>query len=192
MTWRRIGFYYLTFGLLAAYYLGVERQAPAPAPEAPRTQLIDLTLDRIGEMRLMRGPERVVCRHEGARWRVEEPAGARVPADLIGLLVANLVESQAVEVVAEAGGPQEDFGFGEAGDRIELYPRGQHTPITVFLGARNPAGTALYVRLGDSPAVLLVGGIIHYYTERILEEVRASRGTGRPPAGPGVPGRALG
>jgi hypothetical protein len=188
MTWRRVGIYYVVLALLGAYYLAVERQSPAPPPPPDRTQLVDVPLDRITEMRLVRGTERVVSRMEGGRWRVVEPAGARAPSDLLGLLVQHVVEASAVEVVAQGGGAAEEFGLDGRAGRIELYPRGQRTPVTVALGARNPSGTALYVRVEGSPRILLVGSIIEYYAQRVFEEARASRESTVPREGE-VPGR---
>jgi hypothetical protein len=172
VSWQRVVLYYALFGVALLYYLSSE-PSKAPRSEASPNELtlVDIPLDRVTEVHLIRDGKQVRCAEQDGRWRVVDPPGRRVPADLISSLVMTLVETRAAEVIAREGADYGPFGLGADALRVELYQRGHDAPVTVILGNRNPADTALYARVEGSPRVLLVGRILEYYIDRIFEEV---------------------
>jgi Domain of unknown function (DUF4340) len=172
MTWRRVILYGALFGVALLYYWGSEpSKAPRPETSPNELTLVDMPLDRVTEVHLIRGGKRVRCGPEGGTWRVVDPPGRRVPVDLISTLVMTLVETRAAEVIAREATEYGPFGLGTDALRVELYQRGHDAPVTVILGNRNPTDTALYARVEGSPRVLLVGRILEYYIDRVFEEV---------------------
>ena len=186
MTWRRVALYYVLFGVAALWYYrgpaGTEAER-APAEEH-RVALVDLPLERVEQVDLVHRGQRVRFRSQGGRWRIVEPA-AQAPADLLWSFVSTLVEARAAEVISEGPADAGSYGLGSDALRVELYERGHERPVRVVFGNRNPTETAVYARVDGRPETLLVGRVLQYYAERILEE--AARGEQAPaPAVPDV------
>jgi hypothetical protein len=175
MGWRRVGLYYALLAVALGYYRASAPDGGDVATEHDRPMLLDVRLDRISEVALSRGSTTVRCGQHKGRWRVVDPEGVLLPADLISTLVTTLVETRVTEVVATTGRLGEEFGLDGGFTRLELYRQGHAVPATVLLGALNPTRTAIYARRLDSEDVVLVGRVLQYYTERIFEEVRRRR-----------------
>jgi hypothetical protein len=175
MTWRRVALYYVLFAAAALwYYRGPAGTETEGMPAEERTlALVDLPLDRVEQVDLVRQGQRVRFRPHAGRWQIVEPQ-ARAPADLLWSFVATLVEARAAEVIADGRTDENAYGLGLDALRVELYERGHERPVRVIFGNRNPTETAVYARVEGRPETLLVGRVLQYYAERILEE--AARG----------------
>jgi len=108
------------------------------------------------------------------RWRAVEPAGAKIPSDLIAATVATLTAGQAAEELA----PEPEHGLAAYGldtpaASIEVALTGAPAPVTVDLGARNPTRTAVYARRSDEPTLFLIGMNVSYYIDLIFEAAHA-------------------
>jgi hypothetical protein len=172
MTWRRAALYWACCLTLGAYYVGVERQPVQPAAaHVTRAPFLSVAMNEIEGLDLQRGAAVVRCRRVAGRWQVVEPAGSTVPADLVTALVANVTQLPDVEVVAETATDLRQFGLDAPVAQLVLTPTGG-PPITVRVGTLNPAGTAVYAQVDQSPRILLVGLNIRYYTDLVFEAVR--------------------
>jgi uncharacterized protein DUF4340 len=172
MTWRRAILYWGCFAVLAAYYLVAERRpAGEVAAHLARAPFLSLAEGEIDAVELRRDEARVRCRHIDQRWQVVEPAGRTVPSDLVGALVANLIQLPDVEVVAETSANLAQFGLDTPASQIVLTTSGGPS-ITVRLGSRNPAGTAVYAQRSDSGRVYLIGLNVRYYEDLVFEALR--------------------
>jgi hypothetical protein len=185
MTWRRVAAYWLLFGGTLGYYVFTATTprdvAETASAAAAQSQLLSVRLDRIAEVEISRGPERVRCAEEGGHWRVVDPPEARVPADLIASFVITLVEARVIERVAAGPESSAAFGFGDRAMRVALYQRGHAVPVVLHFGAESPTRTAIYAHVEGVAEVAVVGRVLQYYATRIFEEVRAAgidRGSG--------------
>ncbi|MFQ5668057.1 MAG: DUF4340 domain-containing protein [Candidatus Binatia bacterium] len=177
MSARRVGLYWICFGVLTAYYVIVLREpAGQAAAHLTRAAFLDVSEDRIDGLELRRGEARLRCRRIAGRWQVVEPAGSTAPPDLVAALVDNLTSLPNVEVVAENGENLAQFGLDPPVSQLVLSAR-RRRPITVRLGSRNPAGTAVYAQRDDSARVFLIGLSIRYYEDLLFEAVRPRRTT---------------
>jgi hypothetical protein len=89
--------------------------------------------------------------------------------------VLTLVETMAAEVVEGDAGNGTQFGMtGERATRIALYRVGHEDPVVILLGARNPTETAVYATVAGRPEVFLVGRVLQYYADGILDAVQGS------------------
>jgi hypothetical protein len=188
MTWRRVVSYWLLFGGTLGYY--VFTSTPRDASEAPRVataqgRLLSARLDRIAEVEISRGPERVRCAEESGHWRVVSPPEVRVPADLIASFVVTLVEARVIERIAAGPESSAAFGFDDGATRVALYQRGHAVPLVIQLGAESPTRTAIYAHVEGAAEVAVVGRVLQYYVGRLFEEVRARRASIEGPA-PGI------
>jgi hypothetical protein len=170
MTWRRIAFYYLLLAAAVAAYLGTAPTGSVPEADGGKVPLLELRADQVVELQLVRGNAWVRCGQEAGRWRVLEPPGASAPPDLVATFAVTLVEMTATEVVTGETEGQAQFGLeGEGATRVDLYRVGHEEPLTVILGARNPPETAVYAKVEGRPGVFLVGRVLQYYADGILE-----------------------
>jgi hypothetical protein len=168
MTWRRAVAYWAVFLALAAYYAGAVRETPQPAAQPARAVFLDIPAAQIDTLELRRDTRVVRCRRRDGRWEVAEPTGRSVPADLIEALVATLTQLPDVEIVAETGTTAGEFGLQTPQSEMTLAGP-DRPPVTVRLGAHNPAGTAVYAQRSDSPRVFLIGLNVRYYEDLLFE-----------------------
>ncbi len=175
MTWRRVGVIYLVLLVLAgvvAYDLRPRQVERTDDPAAPERSLLGVDADAAVRMTFRRDDATVVAERDGERWRVVEPEGAAVGADLIAAAVATLTAGQASEVMSAGdGGNVAGFGLADPSGEVEVELRDSKTPIRVLLGATNPTRTALYAQRAGEPAVYLVGLNVRYYLDLIFEAV---------------------
>jgi hypothetical protein len=172
MTWRRAALYWAFFIVLAVYYVAVERE---PAGEAvahlTRAPFLNIPEEQIAAVQVQRGASVVRCRRLGGRWKVVDPPDNSVPSDLIAGLITNLTQLPDVEVVADNPADLTQFGLDAPISQLVLTPV-SGDPITVRLGNRNPAGTALYAQRDTSGRVFLIGLNVRYYEDLLFEGVQ--------------------
>lgn len=169
MTWRRAVIYWACFLALLAYYVAVEIEPTVKAAEhLTRAAFLNVPEEQVETLELQRGDVVVRCRRVEGRWQVVEPAASTVPSDLIAGLINNLTQLPDVEVVAEHAGDLTQYGLAPPISQM-VFTRAGGKPITVRLGARNPAGTAIYAQRSDSPHVFLIGLNARYYEDLLFQ-----------------------
>ncbi len=172
MTWRRAATYWLGFAILLAFYVtAVREEAPPPAAHLNRAAFLKLSEADVTGLEVRRGDAIVHCRRADGRWKVTDPTQGNTPPDLIAALVSNLTQLRDVEVVDEGTGDLASFGLDPPVSQM-VVSRTSGPPIELQLGARNPAGTAIYAQHTGNPRVYLVGLNVRYYEDLLLESVR--------------------
>ena len=172
MTWRRAAIYWACFLGLAAYYFVAER-APAvrAAAHLTRAPFLNIPDEQVEALEIQRGDLLIRCRKVDGHWQVSEPVGSNASSDLITGLVSNLTQMPDVEVVSEATAELAQYGLAPPLSQITLRLDGGKR-VTVRVGTRNPAGTAVYAQRSDSPQVFLIGLNVGYYEELLVESLR--------------------
>ena len=167
MRWRQVLVLYAIAALLAVEYFRPVRDPAGAERGAERARVVGLDLASVNEVAIEHGGRRVVARRVGDEWRVEEPAGAQVPSDLVRAFVAAVLEAEEIERV---GGTHDvaAFGLDDGATRVEIRPAGG-PPETLWLGGANPSGTAIYARRLGGHDVILVGRTLRLYEEMILQ-----------------------
>ncbi|MBI2963973.1 MAG: DUF4340 domain-containing protein [Deltaproteobacteria bacterium] len=176
MTWRTTLVYWVLLGLLAGYYAAVESKArPVSEIVVAREKVLGVYADEVMAITLRRDGQDVRCERRDKRWTMVQPRDAKVPADLISVLVDNLTEKQEAEEISAAPPPEElrAFGLADASTVLEVELAGGKT-ASVKLGARNPPQTAVYAQTSLSPRVLLVGLNVQYYADLLHEAGRVA------------------
>ncbi len=166
MTWRSVAVYWvLGVALAGVVYTDWRANNPVEAEiERPASPVVvaDAPIDGV----VARHGERILeIRREDDRWRLQQPAGVRLPS----------------EIVEEADTRADEFGLAPPMFSIRLET-GQRTLATVDLGKRNPTRTAVYARVQGVERIYLLGLNARYYAELIYEEIDKQLSTG--PAGP--------
>jgi len=165
MTPRKAFAYVALWAILTAYFVAFERHSTSSdmtPPERPR--LLDFAAADVAAVELRADGRHLRCERDGNGWRVTTPAGAELPADLIKTLVNALTEEEAVEVVSHDPAQAAEFGLVQPTSQVSVTTR-EGSRATVFLGARNPAQTAVYARRDGASDILLVGLNLEYYIE---------------------------
>jgi hypothetical protein len=154
MTWRR-AFTYVSLAAVLAAVLWATTPAPPPVAgpaERPRSDVVAVAVEARGR--------RVEARREGERWRVT-PAGAT--SDLVDALLAAILDAPAEPLAGDASRHAE-FGLDAPTARVVLT-RAAGAPVTLVVGADNPAGTGIYGQLEGNPQVVLMGRNVRYYID---------------------------
>lgn len=182
MRWRQVLLLWAVFVALLAHWTLVERhRRPAGAREAPvRARFLELQPADVTALVVERQGRRLVARREAGAWRVVEPAGVRVPGDLVAAFLEALAAAEEIEQVTATTAEAAAFGFGEGAARVEVERAGR-PPLVVVLGGENPTGTAIYARQGTGSRIVLIGRNVRYYEALLLEALPR----GEVPAGAG-------
>jgi len=181
VTWWRALTYVGIWAALTLYYLGSNRSshpvAEAPASAKPNElRLLPKGASAVGAFELEAGGRILRCRRVEDQWEVLYPQHARVPSDLIAATVGALADLEAIKVVGSELTPQAEAEFGLSHPLVRLSVGDATSHVTVLLGLRNPAQTAVYARREGEREVLLVGLNVQYYVDLLLETLRRQTG----------------
>jgi hypothetical protein len=101
---------------------------------------------------------------------------------LVGLLEA-LVTLRPLTIIAEEADRLADYGLDPPRRRVTIMHRGSPAQLSIALGDRNPAGTAVYARTGPgSNRVILVGAVILWEITKVTRAARPRGSALLPPA----------
>jgi hypothetical protein len=177
VTWPRALTYLGLWVALTGYYLAFE-QAPRTVVESDGRRPQD-------QVRVLPEGTGTITRFEieapghalrselvGGQWEVVDPAGVRVPSDLLHAIVDALLDVHATSVVRGSPPPQAEIEFGLDRPRARLTLSDGSSRTTLQLGSPNPARTAVYARREGHPEVLLLGLNVQYYVDLLLEALR--------------------
>jgi len=190
MTWARALLCWLVAGILLVVVRATEPPPPPPvvgaggeeggsagaaAPEAPRAaaspaaapqlayELDPAALERV---EVGRGDRTVVLEQADGGWKVTAPTDRVIPPGLVQAFVAQLVDSGHGERIADS--PDDPaFGFATPIARIDVLSRGGGR-LSLTLGARTPAGTAVYALEQQGGRVVAVGLNLLYYVDLLM------------------------
>jgi hypothetical protein len=169
MSWPRALAYLIVAAVLATVYLATAPPPPpSPAAAVPRAPGPPPAGPAIDSVHLQAGGRSLRARRDEAQWVVLEPAGARVPSDLISALVSAVLETPAEPVTTDAD-RLADFGLDSPWARL-TFGRPGAPPVTLSLGGSNPAETGVYGRLEGNPQIILLGFNVRYYIDLVLKQ----------------------
>jgi hypothetical protein len=145
-----------------AFFLGDDPRAPLPSTtllgeprfvreETPSPRILDFDPADVARITLGFGDEVVSVERLGSGWR-----GA-ADARHLGDFLASLREATVISSL-EGEGELADYGLDAPKRRI-LLEGDDGARVMLFIGERNPAGTAVYVRPGDGP-VSMAGALV--------------------------------
>jgi hypothetical protein len=166
---------------LTAFYVWTERGRPEPAPldsTAGRERAPLMVAFPAGPTRLelqAEGRTLGARRTGGAAWEVVEPPGSRVPPDLVAAVVAAVTDQPDFEVVSAAA-PATAAEFGLAAPQARLTLADDDRSVTLLIGARNPAQTAVYAQREGGDEVVLLGLNVQYYVDLVMQTLERMPG----------------
>lgn len=151
--------------------------APAPADGAPsapsesaavsepqRGYVIDPA--QLTRIEVRRGERTVILEQGEGRWKVVQPTDRVIPYGLVSAFVEQLVDSGHGERISDdASDPA--FGFAAPTTTIDAQSA-DGARLTLALGGRTPAGTAVYALEEHDGRVVSVGLNLLYYVDLLM------------------------
>ena len=172
MSWpRALAYLVVAAVLVSVYFATAPPPPPSPAAAVPKASGPPPAGPAIDSVHLEAGSRSLRARRDEAQWVVLEPAGARVPSDLISALVSAVLETPAEPVTTDAD-RLADFGLDSPWARV-TFGRPGAPPVTLSLGSSNPAETGVYGRLEGSDQVVLIGLNAEYYVQLVVRNALA-------------------
>ena len=151
---------FLTVLLLGGYIWFVERNKLSPAEQkAVDRQAFDLSMDRVDRIGIRTASLDVEMVHDGSRWMLVEPKGARASQPIVQQLLARFRSLNRGEFITPADMRSRsltlaDFGLEIPQLMLTLGVKDERRLYSV--GSPNPLGTSLYVKEESSQNVMLV------------------------------------
>ncbi|MBY0279385.1 DUF4340 domain-containing protein [Candidatus Binatia bacterium] len=153
-------------------------EAPAPAasavpsalaeraPVAEPQRAYELDPAKLTRIEVRRGDRTVILEQADGRWKVVQPTDRVIPFGLVSAFVEQLVDSGHGERISDdARDPA--FGFAAPTVRIDAQSA-DGGKLTLVLGARTPAGTAVYALEEHDGRVVSVGLNLQYYVDLLM------------------------
>jgi hypothetical protein len=168
MTARK-AFAYLALWALLTGYLVVSKGESPVMQATPTVSALMPGMDAGSAIAVeLRADDRALrCERSGGRWQAVAPAGVGVPTDLIAAILNILTQGNPVEVVSHETQRMAEFGLDPPRVSIAITNEAG-SQETLYLGARNPAQTAVYARREGTPEIVLVGLNLNYYVDLAL------------------------
>ncbi|HZR80144.1 MAG TPA: DUF4340 domain-containing protein [Candidatus Binatia bacterium] len=175
VAWRRLAVLGIVVAALAAVAAWTVPARLAPPPTTPATPLLAIDPSAVREVDVRRGDVAGRLRRTPAGWSLALGSGERqVDADVVESFLGVLRTTARLTHFVESD--LAAFGLDPPRGEVVLRDRGE---THLSLGDRNPALTALYVRIAPSPDVVLAGSIVHWEFDRLADMVaREADGAG--------------
>ncbi|GIW40189.1 MAG: hypothetical protein KatS3mg076_0766 [Candidatus Binatia bacterium] len=172
----------LTLVVVVAYFFAFEEKPPELPrvtllgeplyvdPSAPKEYVLRFDPELVRRVLLVQHGAVRSAERSGSRWRGSRKRGA--PDEFL----ESLRELVVLTTIGSAGLDLADYGLAPPSRQVVLEFSGR-PPTRLSIGDRNPSGTAVYVRVGDGP-VLLVGSLLLWEFEKAyaaFEESEAQR-----------------
>lgn len=138
----------------------------APAPEATPQRAYELDAAKLVRVEVRRGDRTVILEQADGRWKVVQPTDRVIPYGLVQAFVEQLVDSGHGERISDDA-KDAAFGFATPNARIEAESQGG-ARLSLVLGTRTPAGTAVYALEEHDGRVVTVGLNLQYYVDLLL------------------------
>jgi hypothetical protein len=158
-----------TAGLLAVLaalggYLWLVELRPAPATDgAPALLVAPAAAARV---EVDRGDRRLRAVRAAAGWT--DDTGHSWRGDAVGDLLAALATLRPVMVVDPDGREAEAYGLATP-ERLRVLADDGRELTRVDVGQANPAGTALYARVGSRSEVVLIGAVLRWELDKLRQ-----------------------
>lgn len=151
-------------------WLDLQRQGPGgrfsePLPEEgpathPDKPLITFAVNDVRRVRIQHRSTQMDFRREDDRWLGIERG------DFVDDFLATLANSVELATLQAAREHLAEYGLDPPQGAVELGFR-NGSSLRLFIGDPNPAGTGIYVRVGDDGPVVLTGALLRWELEKL-------------------------
>jgi hypothetical protein len=149
--------YLLILGALAAYVYVVEvkQKEQRQAAETKANKIVQMETDKVVRVELLDGDQtKALLQKPADTWVLNAPVKAKADVPMVNSLLSALAEAQPDRVVLEKDVKWEEYGLDKP--EFVVVVGTPEKKLTLSFGASNPAKTSYYLRVDDSPKLLLV------------------------------------
>src|SRR6202050_165980 len=139
----------------------------------PTQKLIDVKQDDIAKIELQYSDRDIVLeRDKGKPWRIVKPIGADADQTQANNLARAIAEGVLVRTVDDKPDDLAPFGLKPATTTVTVTTFDNKTLPSIEVGKSTPIGFNAYVRLSNSPAVLLTEGAFSAGMNKTVNDLR--------------------
>src|SRR5271156_694901 len=155
--------------IVGGYALIVGRYSQTEATQ----KLIDVKQDDIAKIELKYSDRDIVLvRVKGKPWRIVKPIGADADQTQANNLARAIAEGVLVRTVDDKPDDLAPFGLKPATTTVTVTTFGRKTLPSIEVGKSTPIGFNAYVRLSNSPAVMLTEGAFSAGMNKTVNDLR--------------------
>src|SRR5271163_1057938 len=155
--------------IIGGYALIVGRYSVTEAPQ----RLIDVKQDDIATIELKYADRDIVLsRDQGKPWQLVKPVGADADQSQANNLARAIAEGVLVRTVDDKPDDLAPFGLKPATTTVTVTTFDNKTWPSIEVGKSTPIGFNAYVRLSNSPAVLLTEGAFSAGMNKTVNDLR--------------------
>jgi hypothetical protein len=159
----------ILFAIVGGYAFIVGRYS---APEAQR-KLLAVKQDDIAKIDLSYSDREIAIeRDKGKPWRLVKPIGAEAEQTAANNLARAIADCAVVRTVDEKPADLERFGLKPPTTTVTVTTFDKKTLPAIEVGKSTPVGFNAYVRLADSPAVILTEAVFSSGMNKTVNDLR--------------------
>ncbi|HKN11687.1 MAG TPA: DUF4340 domain-containing protein [Candidatus Binatus sp.] len=157
------------FAIVGGYAFIVGRYSQTEATQ----KLLDVKQDDIAKIELKYSDRDIVLeRDKGKPWRIVKPIGADADQAQAGNLARAIADGVLVRTVDDKPADLAPFGLKPPTTTVTVTTFDNKTPPSIEVGKSTPIGFNTYVRLSNSPAVLLTEGAFSAGMNKTVNDLR--------------------
>ncbi|MCR4374057.1 MAG: DUF4340 domain-containing protein [Acidobacteria bacterium] len=143
------------------YFVEMKRDPAADTATAAREKVFTIATGAIEEVEVTNASAEVTrATRTDTTWALVVPEAAEADTIAVSTLVSSIESLERVKVIDDTPASLEPFGLAPARIRIAFKVAGDPAAKTLLIGNKTPTGGDLYAKVGDAPAVFLIGGFL--------------------------------
>jgi len=165
--------------ILVGAYLWYSETPPQPAERSMQGKppgqeslqalhkLLDFEPADVVAVQVQRTGQSLTVQRQDSGWQgVDDPS-------VVNDFLHTLSDLRVLMDISVAAQSLKDYGLDPPLGTVALRVSGQAEPLILQIGERNPATTGVYVRLGESGAVVLAGALVEWEFDKLFKRLSA-------------------
>ncbi len=119
------------------------------------------------DLQLQRGDRAHAVQRQNGTWKgIDDPS-------VVNDFLLTLSELRVLMDIPASAQSLADYGLAPPLGVIVLHVNGEAQPLVLQIGARNPATTGVYVRIGENGSVVLAGALVEWEFDKLFRRLSA-------------------
>ncbi len=167
-------FIYLAILLVVAgyiYFVEIRHKEQTEAVKDKAEHLIDLDKNKVSQILLKSGERGTIeLKKPTDQWVMTMPVKTKADANAAKDLIFSAATAKREKIIKEKDVDWKEFGLDKPDFQVTLTTKDKST--TISFGASNPAKTSFYVRVDDSPRLLLAADTLKKSLDKTVFDLR--------------------
>ncbi|MBI4962338.1 MAG: DUF4340 domain-containing protein [Desulfomonile tiedjei] len=153
------------------YLVEIKHKEKQETAEKQAKKIVQLEKDKIVEIELQSQDKgKIELKKPAEMWVLTAPVRAKADEDAVNTLLNSIAGAESEKVILEKDVKWEDYGLDKSDFSVTVAADGKTTNIS--FGAKNPAKTSYYVRVGEDPRLFLVADTLKNALNKTTFDVR--------------------